>query len=407
MLECLLLLTFSGVVLASQRKMGLANPFQIYFLIWFLVFLGYYILRGDFISVSNEFLMLMLTAKAIAFLFLVVTYRVTSGHVNSETGGASAFQLRSHLLLAAQVVVIAALFFVYEKAVYLAGGDDVFSVLGYKKLRAAWTEGEQGFGYLAYFFILAIVLTSLRIQSYFDKTSGLLGLSVSVAASLLYLYFSTARTFVLLFAAIVFVPLVMRGLIKVRGVLVSAVLVACLFVFVAAMTAKGISLGASFSENLESFLENLRSYTIAPVLALFSLMNTEFMLDYGLNSLRGFVGVFYSFGLTDDPPVDLIKNYQFVPNPTNVYTVYEVYFRDFYYFGLLIPPLFLLAHWWLYAQARRVWGSWVFYYAASVYPLLLQFFQDQYLSLLSMWVQVGFWYWLFLKSDKLNKLSHA
>jgi len=228
MLECLLLLTFSGLALASQRKMGLANPFQIYFLIWFLVFFGYYVLRGDFISVSSEFLMLMLTAKAIAFLFLVVTYRVTSGHINSETGGASAFQLRSHLLLAAQVVVIAALPFVYEKAVYWAGGDDVFSVLGYIKLRAAWTEGEQGFGYLAYFFILAIVLTSLRLQSYFDKTSGLLGLSVSVAASLLYLYFSTARTFVLLFAVIVFVPLVMRGLIKVRGVLVSALLVACL-----------------------------------------------------------------------------------------------------------------------------------------------------------------------------------
>lgn len=407
MLEGLLLLTISGLALASQRKMGLANPFQIYFLIWFSVFFGYYILRVDFISISNEFLMLMVTVKAIAFLFLVVTYRVTSDHINSEAGRASAFQLRSHLLLAAQVVVIAALPFVYWRAIHLAGGNDVFSVLGYTKLRASLTDGGQNFGYLAYFFVLALVLTSLRLQSYFDKTSGLLGLSVSIAASLLYLYFSTGRTFVLFFAAILFVPLVMRGIIRVRGVVVSMLLVACLFVFMAAMTARGISMGSGFSENAESFLENLRSYTIAPVLALFSLMNTEFMLGYGLNSLRGLVGVFYSFGLTDDPPVDLIKNYEFVPNPTNVYTAYEVYFRDFYYSGLVIPPLFLLAHWWLYSKARRVGGGWVFYYAASVYPLLMQFFQDQYFSLLSMWVQVGFWYWLFLKSDKPNKLSHA
>ena len=407
MLEGLLLLTISGLALASRRKMGLANPFQIYFFIWFSVFFGYYVLRTDFIRLSNEFLMLMLTVKAIAFLFLVVTYRVTPDRANSDAGRASAFQLRGHLLLAAQVVVIAALPFVYWRAIHLAGGNDVFSALGYTKLRAAWTEGEQGFGYLAYFFILAIVVTSLRIQSYFDKTCGLLGLSVSVATSLLYLYFSTARTFVLLFAVIVFVPLVIRGIINIRGVLVSALAVACLFVFMAAMTARGISLGSGFSANVGAFLENLRSYTIAPVLALFSLVNTEFMLGYGLNSLRVLVGVFYSFGLTDEPPVDLIKNYEFVPNPTNVYTVYEVYFRDFYYSGLVIPPLFLLAHWWLYSKARRVGGGWVFYYAASVYPLLMQFFQDQYFSLLSMWVQVGFWYWLFLKSDKPNKLSHA
>jgi oligosaccharide repeat unit polymerase len=166
-------------------------------------------------------------------------------------------------------------------------------------------------------------------------------------------------------------------------------------------------LASGFSENLESFLENLISYTIAPVLALFGLMNTELMLDYGLNSLRGLIAVLYSFGLIESPPVNLIKNYEFVPNPTNVYTVYEVYFRDFYYFGLLIPPLFLLVHWWLYAKALRIGGRWVFYYAASVYPLLMQFFQDQYFSLFSMWVQVGFWYWLFLKSEKQNTLSHA
>jgi oligosaccharide repeat unit polymerase len=407
MLECLLLLIFTGLLLASRQKMGLANPFQIYFFVWFFVFFGYYILRGDFISVSNEFLILMLAFKALAFLFFVVTYLVTSKDIVPEIRGDSGFQVRSHLVLAAQIAVVAALPFVYERAVYLAGGDDVFSVLGYKKLRGAWIEGGEGFSYFSYFFVLAFVLSSIQLQSYLSKASGLLGLIVSIVTGVLYTYFSTGRTFVLFFALIMFVPLVMRGVIKTRGILLSALLVVCLFVFVAAMNAKGISLASGFSENLESFLENLKSYTIAPVLALFGLMNTELMLDYGLNSLRGLIAVLYSFGLIESPPVNLIKNYEFVPNPTNVYTVYEVYFRDFYYFGLLIPPLFLLIHWWLYAKALRIGGRWVFYYAASVYPLLMQFFQDQYFSLFSMWVQVGFWYWLFLKSEKQNTLSHA
>jgi oligosaccharide repeat unit polymerase len=399
MLECLLLLTFAGLVLASQRKIGLANPFQIYFFVWFFVFFGYYILQESFVGVSSEFLMLMLVVNAAAILFLVVIYQEAPKCINSETLIASTIQLRDRPILMAQIIVLIALYFVYDKAVSLAGGDDVFSILGFIKLRRSLTGEGGGFGYLAYFFVLAFVLSSLRLQSYLDKASGLLGLIASTAASLLYVYLSTGRTFVLFFASIMFFPLIMRGFIKVRGLLVSALLVACLFVFVAAMTTKGISMGAGFSQNLGSFLDSLRAYTIAPILALSGLMGDEVAFDFGLNTFRSVIAVFYALGMSGDPPVSLIKDYSFVPDPTNVYTVYEVYFRDFSYPGLLAPLIFLMIHWALYVRAHRIGGIWIFYYAASAYPLLMQFFQDQYFSLLSQWVQIGFWYWIFVRSE--------
>jgi oligosaccharide repeat unit polymerase len=110
----------------------------------------------------------------------------------------------------------------------------------------------------------------------------------------------------------------------------------------------------------------------------------------------------YALGLSNIQPVALIKEFTYVPDLTNVYTVYEVYFRDFSYSGILIPPLFLVGHYWLYRKALLFGGVWIFYYSASVYPLVMQFFQDQYFSILSLWIQVAFWFWLILLLPKAS-----
>ena len=403
MLECLLLLTFTGLLLASQRRMGPANPFQIYFLVWFLVFFGYYILGKSFINVSFEFLVLMFAAKAIAFLFLTVLIFVPSTHIDWRMGVALPALPKERLVLLAQIIVFCAMPLVYKRAVDLAGGDDVFTVLGYIKLRGSTTAEGEGFGFLAYFSALALVVSSLQVQSYLKKVIGLPSLAISVAISLFYVYMGTGRTFVLMFAVLMICPLIVMRIIRIKGLLVFMSLVFVAFVFVAAMTEKGISVEAGFSENIESLLDNLRGYTIAPLLALFRLTISGVAIDWGLNTFRSFVSLFHALGLTDAAPVALIKDYEVAPDPTNVYTVYEVYFRDFSYSGIIVPPLFLIVHWWLYLKARRVGGNWIFYYSASTYPLLMQFFQDQYFSLLSLWMQIGFWYWLLVKNTNKER----
>lgn len=407
MLECLVLLTLAGMVFASQRKMGLANPFQVYFFVWFLVFFGYYVFGGIFIKVSFEFLYLMLAAKAFAFLLFLIIFLAPSTQLNMRKLSRSMLNVQpeERLVLVVQIIVFCILPFVYKRAVDLAGGNDVFAIVGYTRLRYAMTEEGRGFGYFGYFFMLAFVVGSLQVNSFFKKNIGLPQLIFSLATSLIYLYFGTGRTYVLLFAALVFCPLILMKLINTKGLIISIFLIIFLFVFVATMTAKGVSVDEGISDNAESFIVNLAGYTIAPVLAFFHLTNSVMVVDLGENTFRIIYSLVYSLGLSATPPVALIREYAFVPVPTNVYTVYDVYFRDFSYLGVVIPPLFLIFHWWLYLKARRLGGAWIFYYSASIYPLLMQFFQDQYFSLLSTWIQIAFWYWLLIKKSNKEGLK--
>lgn len=401
MLELLLLITFVGLALASQRRMGLANPFQIYFLIWFLVFFGYYFSRNSYIKVQPEFLMLMLLAKSPPFLFLIVILKNPS--IEAKLRNNHLIGLKNYnFIIIAQILVFLLLPFVYNKALLLSGDLDIFSVLGYIQLRTSMTEDGQGYGVLAYFSMLSYVVSSISVVLYATKEISILRLIISVVISLFYVYLGTGRTSVLLFMLLTFIPLVLLKIFKLKEILIFSLLVIVLFVFIASMTAKGISVNSGFLENINSFLENIRGYTVAPLLALSEFIDSNFSIGLGENIFRTLFAFAYSLGFTDAPPIALIKDWVFVPDPTNVYTVYEAYLRDFLYVGIFIPPFFLLLHWWLYRRAMRVGGIWIFYYAASVYPLMMQFFQDQYFSLLSTWVQVGFWYWFFLGTRKIH-----
>jgi len=211
---------------------------------------------------------------------------------------------------------------------------------------------------------------------------------------------STGRTHLLLLFSLALMPLIMLEVVRVRGLLIALFLTAATFVFVATMTAKGISLEAGFAENAASLAENLRAYTIAPFVAMSELTQAGSPVEWGSNTFRFFLTVLHSLGVSNKPPPPLIREYVFVPDPTNVYTVYEIYFRDFSYLGVLVPPSLLAFHWWLYGRARKIGEKWMFYYAASVYPLATQFFQDQYFTPLSIWIQIGFWFWIFLASNK-------
>jgi oligosaccharide repeat unit polymerase len=392
--EAFLLLTAAGLALACDKRLGLGNPFQIYFLAWLPILSTHYLLRDTFVAVPTEYLLLILTAKALGLLLLIVVRTQASNQ--ERISRQASFNFRTHLISIAQVLVCLAAPFVYLRAKELAGGDNIFTVIGYITLRSAMTEGGGQIGFLAYFFILSYVVTSLTLLAYKRNAASLPRLMLSMATSLFYVYASTGRTHLLLLVSLTLIPLIMLDFVRLKGLLIALSSTCATFVLIATMTAKGVSLEAGFLENAASLAENLRAYTVAPFVAMSELVHADRPLEWGANTFRFVLSVLHSSGVSEKPPPALIREYVFVPDPTNVYTVYDVYFRDFSYFGILIPPSLLAFHWWLYSRARRVGGGWVFYYAASVYPLATQFFQDQYFSLLSIWIQLAFWFWLFL-----------
>lgn len=110
-------------------------------------------------------------------------------------------------------------------------------------------------------------------------------------------------------------------------------------------------------------------------------------LEWGANTLRSFLAVGQALGMDVEVP-ELIKPYVYIPQPTNVYTVFLPYWRDFGWLGVVtVFAFFGWAQARLDHAARRSRDPRTHVLAAiAMYPLLMQFFQDQYFSLLTTWV---------------------
>ena len=394
MLEVLVLLCLTALISASSAGLGFANPFQIYFLVWFADFFALWTSRGTYIPISDETLMLMLVAKGAGFSVLLGVL-ATRAEDNTAVRHSTRFEFNEKLLWIMLAVVAVGAPLSYQRAIEMAGAD-IFTVIGYVSLRNALTFRGEDYGLLGYLTIPCFVIASISVVQYSLHRTGLLRLIVAVPIALFYTYLSTGRTFVLLLLIMIFAPLVLLKRVGTGGVVGAMLLVVGLFLFIAGMTSKGVSVEDSLAENVEASLELLRAYTVAPLLALSRFVEEQQFAEWGANTFRVVYAALYRFGLSDIPPVELVRDFVYVPDQTNVFTVYDVYLADFSYPGIVIPPLLLTAHWYLYRKAVRQGGLPIFYCAASFFPLVMQFFQDVYVSLISQWVQLAFWYWLFV-----------
>jgi oligosaccharide repeat unit polymerase len=116
-------------------------------------------------------------------------------------------------------------------------------------------------------------------------------------------------------------------------------------------------------------------------------MHSNIPLGYGENMLRFLFVILNKLGF-NIRPVLLRQEFVAVPLLTNVYTIYQPYYGDFSIFGALLIQFFLgLWHGFIYLKARLNKPLYIILYALFLYPLFMQFFQDQYFNLLSTWIQ--------------------
>jgi oligosaccharide repeat unit polymerase len=262
-------------------------------------------------------------------------------------------------------------------------------------LRIALTgeDGEmQTYGALGYLIPVAFASTLIELASS-PRLNYAPRLWVMLAASVGYSVLATGRTYLfLLFIAMSFVALVQRRIRPSALVWLGAAIVALLF----------FGLGWLFNKigedspnvNALSALDALNLYLLGSLAGFDAWMTTYTPLDWGLNVFRSLMAVGAALGLQVQV-VPLVKDYVFVPEPTNVYTVFLPYVQDFGRLGALtFFAFFGWLHARLYKAARSQDPRWVILYALAMYPLLMQFFQDQYFSLLTTWIQFGVLIWL-------------
>jgi len=145
-------------------------------------------------------------------------------------------------------------------------------------------------------------------------------------------------------------------------------------------------------ENGESPLSvlsgELLSYLSLSIHALDITMDSHEFTRLGSDTFRFLLAIWDSIAGTNYTP-NIVNDFIETGPTTNVYTFYDYYLRDFgVFYAILIQFLVAWIHGYFYKRLKVKKGlSTVYFCALLVYPLLMQFFQDQYASLMSLWVQ--------------------
>jgi oligosaccharide repeat unit polymerase len=168
---------------------------------------------------------------------------------------------------------------------------------------------------------------------------------------------------------------------------------------------KGGDVNDSAKDNIQVTSETTALYLVSSINALDYEVKNKVKSNYpGENSLRFFIKIGQGLNLASEKKVGtLLSDYAFIPYPVNVYTVYSPYMRDFgKLYAWLMIALFGAIHSMVFYNTQRIKNLRnTLYYSFLLFPLLMSFFQDQYMSLFSFWIQIIFFIELFLFLNKL------
>lgn len=266
----------------------------------------------------------------------------------------------------------------------------------FKGLRNELTAGDADIGPSKYFMSLAYVVYAVNLYAYYKQKSKLnmVLLIVSFLLLLIYAVFGTGRTyFLIIFSIYLGVGFFSNPNFSVKKYAGAFGIFIMTFVLIGIIYGKGGSAFFSIKENINAAVENLGIYVVTPLNALdVEIKDNTVIKTEGDNTLRFFKKIGMQLGVLPNKKVaDLIQVYVYVPYATNVYTYYSPYIKDFgIAYSLFMLFVFGLLHAWVYNKAVKTGAvRYIFYCSFLFFPLFLSFFSDEYLTLMSFWIQVA------------------
>jgi len=299
-----------------------------------------------------------------------------------DTEGAL-FQLLPHKYYVNLYIVLSILClpFLVKSAIALASHKITTNFFVNLRISLSNVENPQSFGILAYAatfafsgLFLKLVDTRVRLLS-----SGVL---ISTLACLCYALLGTGRAYFFQFLVPAFFIILFArpGTLKSRHIVIFFTVLFSVFVFM------GMLLNKIGGED-KGVLKEFGLYLLGGASAFQEILAAPQHLEYGANTFRTIYAVLAAVGI-DVNVVKLVQEFVLIPEPTNVYTVFQPYYLDFGISFVLISQFFFgLMHSCLYSMAVRRSSMGILLYSLSMYPLFMQWFLDQYFSLLSLWVQ--------------------
>jgi oligosaccharide repeat unit polymerase len=387
------LLSFACLIVHLAIQRNPSHPGVVHGAIWLLIGLGYAGFQAEMEVVSSKTMGVLITG------ILVFSIGVHLGGKSINLDYALPRAGRQFSCLPPAIVLISALGFVMlcvKAFEYAPFNSDGSWRAWYVSLRGATVGHKGSFGSAGYVLnfcfagVVYLILFSRRVR----HTPWLW---LCIVLSLGFALFSTGRTYLLLLVCMI----LGAAMPKSWQTRVSILLLApMLIVAVTWMSGRfDVTSGSGFAQHA-------KAYSIAAVSSLDYLVNSNLPQTWGSMTFRTPLAVLEAVGVPLTVP-DLIQ-----PNPltrissTNVYTVFSPYYRDFGLVGVAFFMLLLGAlHGWVFRQLKTGMPIIIVANALLFYALLMQFFQDQYFSLMSQWIQILFWTYLLNKLQPLPVVS--
>lgn len=164
-----------------------------------------------------------------------------------------------------------------------------------------------------------------------------------------------------------------------------------LLIFYIISTGKYWYMYAANGANRKSIISSeIQTYLSGGIVAFSDTIFSHSFTRNGADTFRLFIAIGDAlFGLHNAVP--LVNEFITIGNgiTTNVYTFYDFYIRDFgIIYALMMQYVVAVIHGVSYNKMKKGNLFSIFIFSMLSYPLLMQFFQDQYFSLLSTWVQI-------------------
>lgn len=291
------------------------------------------------------------------------------------------------------IAIICTPVYVYQvfKVVMMFGTDNLFN-----NIRVLATSGQnEGNELLKYINTVNQALYIIAIWKYPDikrwQFIVIIMANIMCAVAIMEKGFLFFMFFVTLFV------LYEKGKIKIRSIAIAAIVIVCLFYYINMLRA------AEGEMNNVTFMDFFAIYILSPAVA-FEKVQQNLTDQFGTHSFAFFYAVLNKLGIGHFYVEKKLQEFVFVPLPTNVFTIFQPFFRDFGYKGIaFFASVYGIFTGWLYRQCMN--GGFISrcLYAYIVEILILQFFQENLLISLSILFQYLFvMYFTLQQKIKIN-----
>ena len=314
------------------------QPAVLFSLVWFIILLFHFIIR---LTILNELPPLRISTFLIFFIGVVsfsfgTFLQTTIWQKNHSEGGVIQIQEDIPISLTLRYGLVAIILVVlpfYIKASYqmfLTSQIESFFV----GLRTELVYGDEDIGPWKYVGTLSYVTLGINLIAYYKKRNrvNLYLLIFSTILSLAYAVLSTGRILYLMLLAIYAgVAFIYNKNFSIKRILRLVGIFMIFFILMGVLYGKGGDTESTFKQNIEPAAEVTSIYLVSSLNSLDHDLKNQYFVTYSGNySLRFFTKIARKLHIL--PPADeaqIVQNFVFVPYPTNVYTMYYKYIRDF------------------------------------------------------------------------------